>query len=213
MRKKSKSSKVKNRQLPKTRRGYLFFLILGMLGAVIILLLLSRKNEAKIYDTNSYISKVTPSPRLSGSQSLLSRCLTDNSFTTSLTEEGPLLIYCSKLVVHLPKDAVVEGDFITMSGAKYRVYVGGMEGGDSDRCPMFEEERTQCTYDDEVLPNIDTFRVWRDNLGIFKLNPQSIKIQDLYISHFQIVKVSPSEEFAPEEVGSWRVILSNLTAI
>lgn len=77
-------------------------------------------------------------------------------------------------------------------------------------CP-FDEYETNCGYDDDkTIPHVGTFRVWKDQNGIFALNPQEITFDEEYINNFKIYKDNPNTVFSQNEVESWESILRTL---
>jgi hypothetical protein len=78
--------------------------------------------------------------------------------------------------------------------------------------PDFVDE-TNCGYTDKVLANsvvdIQTFRIWKDNRGVFALNPQTVKVNTTEIDFFLIQKSPKTESFSASEIELWENILLN----
>ena len=122
---------------------------------------------------------------------------------------------CQNLGMELPENTTItqttqNSYLVSFNNSSYEIelYNPNLHGP----CPMGTPS-SECGYIDEELPNIKTFRIWHNTDGINMLNPQSIKLNKNSVNHFNIYKTSPNTVFTPQEVESWRQILSTIFVI
>lgn len=95
---------------------------------------------------------------------------------------------------------------ITSDGNSYRLII---EGNPAGLCPM-EDSGDGCGYRDESLNYAKIFRIWRDERGIFALNPQIFKIDGYSLGDIVLTKESPNILFSESEVELWRDLFNGI---
>lgn len=149
---------------------------------------------------------------------------------TPLPSSGPLqtdkIYLVNKLsgnetvLMDTPKNAEVKsqnetGYIVSQVKVDNSLYsVAPQGGGHGGPCPM-EDFGTKCGYTDEQvdikLPlEIGAVRIWKDEKGIFLINPQSIQLGNTYINNILITKLQPNTVFTTEEVNMWKQLLTTI---
>jgi hypothetical protein len=106
-------------------------------------------------------------------------------------------------VIDAPKNSVVAYPYVTWNNSKFQFIRNDIE----------EHGNSEDTYSDEPFPNADILRAWRNNNGVFKLNPQGLTIGGYYLDHISLVKISPSETLTTTEVNQWKELLKTLRVV
>lgn len=88
------------------------------------------------------------------------------------------------------------------------------DGGRGGPCPM-EDFGTKCGYTDDIIDvkpplKISAVRVWKDEKGIFLINPWDIYVKDTGINSILISKLQPNKIFSQEEVNMWKQLLTTI---
>jgi hypothetical protein len=131
------------------------------------------------------------------------------------SENPNLLTISENLAIKMPADTSINNDFLVTIGNSIYVIHGlnPNKGSDAGLCP-WEDDSTGCGYsDEENIANVKTLRIWKDNQGVFALNPQSIKLEKNYIKKFIIAKQYPNKYFTQEEILTWKEILKTIQLI
>lgn len=89
--------------------------------------------------------------------------------------------------------------------------VSSQAGGRGGPCPMGEVE-TKCGYTDDKIDvksplKIAAVRVWKDEKGVFLINPWDIYVGNRGINSILITKLKPNEVFSENEVIMWKQLL------
>lgn len=112
------------------------------------------------------------------------------------------------IIIKLPQGSVIDNTnrTVILNGSKYRI---GGENFVAGLCP-WEDDGSGCTYDDNNSGIAKPLRIWRDNKGVFALNPQSIPLDGYFINNFKIFKESPDKIFTQEEINLWKRLLEKI---
>lgn len=111
-----------------------------------------------------------------------------------------------KTVLKIPQDFSIGKVFLTsMDNKQYIVESAGYSGGP---CP-WEDDGTQCSYDDENLIGLTTLRIWKNKYGIIAINPQIGTQEDSYV----VYGYNPSSKdkyiyLTAGEVQMWKNIIT-----
>lgn len=173
--------------------------------------------DAKVCPDGSSVGRVAPNCEFAMCPTKRSN---DNSKTlpliTSISkydEKGNRLGDEPKMdfIFSLPKEAVVKSDGTTsphkiqLNEVDYELSFSQRTGG---LCP-WEDNGSGCTYSDSTLKNSELLRIWRDNKGVFALNPQSIQLDGYYMDLLVVTK--PSGVFSEKDISVWKNILSTIS--
>lgn len=129
---------------------------------------------------------------------------------------------CVSIIIEFSKDIIISdnrktgfwGQNVTTKTATYTLYDELPGGG----CPMDDDKRTGCTYDDEKLDKLfgeeAILRLWRDSKrGIFQLNFQMLAINGYTDWTTSIYKEKPSETFTNQDILFWKEWLKKAKTI
>lgn len=115
------------------------------------------------------------------------------------------------IIIKLPQGSATDNTNKTLilNGSKYKITGIDKTFG---LCPM-EDDGSGCTYNDDSSGIAKPLRIWKDNSGVFALNPQSIILDGYSINNFKIYKESPNKIFTQEEINLWKSLLETIEIV
>jgi hypothetical protein len=186
-------------------------------------------NKAYFFNSsaNKYFDILTTVDSNSTNSAIIDQILSTFKFTnedTSNAKNGEVFVGNAKdssgkyaeFILDLPKEWKLtsqdrSGYKITKEDISYNLLPNNNPGAGG--CPT-DNSQPDCTYNDTTqLGNIKTLRIWKNNGGVFMLNPQNILINGYMLNNFLVTKISPNTFFSQQEISDWENIFKNIKAI